>query len=177
MAYQREHYEQVCVIAWSRAAYFTDMFNRQQKVHDFLYAIPNAAKRGKRVASMMKAEGLKAGVSDLHLPVPMNGYHGLWVEMKSEDGTVRKSQAEWLIKMSDQGYQTAVCRGWREAVQAIMSYLMTVTTRAGKPFVLPPENKNNIMRKPRARTTKRTYRGAAGGKNPGGHSADRNPVQ
>jgi hypothetical protein len=51
---------------------------------DDLYAIPNGGKRDKITAARLKAEGVKAGTPDLHLPHARSGYHSLYVEMKAE---------------------------------------------------------------------------------------------
>ena len=46
-----------------------------------LYAIPNARKRSFAMAKFLQAEGMRPGVPDMCLPVAMNGFHGLHVEM------------------------------------------------------------------------------------------------
>jgi hypothetical protein len=40
----------------------------------------------------LKAEGVRAGVADLCLPAARRGYHGLYIEMKSEEGVATKSK-------------------------------------------------------------------------------------
>lgn len=91
-----------------------------------IYAIPNAAKRSVGLASMMKAEGMKSGVPDIHLAAPSNGYHGLYIEMKRlKGGSTSETQKEWLDKLNKQGYMAVVCRGWVEAKSVIEGYLKT----------------------------------------------------
>lgn len=86
-----------------------------------MYHISNEGKRNPRRA---KAEGIKAGVPDICLPVPRNGNHGAYIEMKrTKGGTLSAAQNEWLANLSDQGYAVACCRGWEEAAQFIMGYL------------------------------------------------------
>jgi len=46
------------------------------------FAIPNGGKRDLREAANMKAQGVKAGVYDVFIPVPRGPWHGLFVEMK-----------------------------------------------------------------------------------------------
>ena len=47
-----------------------------------LLAIPNGGLRNKVTAGKLKAQGVKAGVPDIFLPVARGRYHGLWIEMK-----------------------------------------------------------------------------------------------
>lgn len=89
-----------------------------------LFHIPNGGKRGKAEAARFRAEGVKAGVPDLMLPVARGSYHGLFVEMKRRaGGQVSREQKKWLERLREQGYATAVCRGWEEASKALQWYL------------------------------------------------------
>lgn len=93
-------------------------------VADYLAAIPNGGRRNAREAALMKAEGVKAGVSDLVLALARNGFHGLWIEMK-KPGRSSESDAQraWRLRMERAGYKAIVCKGWDEARLAIMDYL------------------------------------------------------
>jgi hypothetical protein len=85
-----------------------------------LFAIPNAgagAQSGQ--AGKMKAEGVKRGVPDLHLPVARNGYHGLFIEMKYGKGTPSPEQKEWIADLREEGYR--VVPGWRGGKDAFIS--------------------------------------------------------
>lgn len=91
-----------------------------------MYHIPNGGKRGRAEAIRFKAEGVKAGVPDICLPVARGAWHGLYIELKRrEGGRVSTEQAEWIEVLIRQGYQAAVCRGWEEAKETIMNYLKT----------------------------------------------------
>ena len=96
-----------------------------------LYAIPNGGHRHKAVAARMKAEGVKRGVPDVCLPVPRGGHHGLYVEMKTAEGTASQDQKEWLRALQRQGYRVAVCRGW-EAARALIEDYLTTGADAGR---------------------------------------------
>ena len=90
----------------------------------YLFAIPNGGKRGKIEAAIMKAEGVRAGMLDLMLAVPVQPHHGLYVEMKRlKGGRVSESQGDWIERLGSMGYKTAVCRGAEEAKQTILGYL------------------------------------------------------
>lgn len=89
-----------------------------------LYHIPNGGARSRATAGRLKAEGVRAGVPDLCLPVPRGPYHGLYVELKRRDGgRVSPAQRDWMQRLRAQGYETAVCHGWEEAAETIIAYL------------------------------------------------------
>lgn len=89
----------------------------------WMYHIPNGGKRSITTAKRLKAEGVKPGVPDVCLPVPKGEYHGLYIEMKARKNKTTKNQDEWLTALSSNGYSTAVCYGWEEAVGVIKRYL------------------------------------------------------
>lgn len=90
-----------------------------------LYHIPNGGARSRATAGRLKAEGVKAGVPDLCLPVPRGTAHGLYIELKRRrGGKVSPAQREWLERLSARGYDTAVCYGWEDAAGRIMAYLL-----------------------------------------------------
>lgn len=88
-----------------------------------LFAVPSGRKRSKIDAGKLKAEGVKAGVPDLCLPVARCGFHGAWIEMKSKDGRVSLDQNWWHQKLRDQGYYVVVCWDWSNARTALSNYL------------------------------------------------------
>lgn len=90
---------------------------------DLLHHIPNGGKRSQTEAKRLKGQGVKAGVPDLCLPVARGGFHGLYIEMKRQGGTVSKEQSEWLQKLTRQGYLAAVCYGWEAAAKTMEDYL------------------------------------------------------
>lgn len=112
-----ESVEQINLFRW--AAHMTG----QYPVLDLMYHIPNEGKRSRATGGRMKAEGLKSGVPDICLPVPVGKYHGLYIEMKAGKNTTTENQDKWLAKLSGQGYFTAVCRGWEAAATVITKYL------------------------------------------------------
>lgn len=102
---------------------------RGSMVSDYLFAVPNGGKRNAREAGRMKAEGVKAGVSDLLLPVARRGFHGLWIEMKaprpqgSRAESLTPSQHVWQLRMKVGGYGAWTVYGWNEGSDLIMNYL------------------------------------------------------
>jgi hypothetical protein len=90
---------------------------------DMLYAIPNGGLRNVIVAKKLKAEGVKRGVPDICLPVARHGLHGLYIELKTENGVVSDDQSNWYAMLSEQGYRARICRGAEQSIAAIKFYL------------------------------------------------------
>lgn len=89
-----------------------------------MYHIPNGGSRSKAEAGRFKAEGVKAGVPDICLPVARGGYHGLYMELKRvKGGRVSPAQQGWIAALRDQGYCACVCKGWDDAAHIIKAYL------------------------------------------------------
>ena len=89
-----------------------------------MFHVPNGGGRSKAEAGRFKAEGVKAGVPDIFLPVPSQGMHGLFIELKRlKGGTVSREQKAWMEALTMQGYAAVVCRGAAEAEEAICDYL------------------------------------------------------
>ena len=90
---------------------------------DMIYAIPNGGSRNKIEAVKLKQTGVKKGVPDLFLPVAKGKYHGLYIEMKRQQGgRLSPEQQQWLIALANQGYATAVCKGKDEAIKVVEEY-------------------------------------------------------
>ena len=112
-----EEAEQATVIQ-----YCAMMANKYEGL-DLIYAIPNGGSRNEIEARNLKRTGVKAGVPDLFLPVARKGKHGLYIEMKRrEGGRLSQFQRQWLERLSQQGYETAVCKGSDEAIAVIEEY-------------------------------------------------------
>jgi hypothetical protein len=91
----------------------------------WLHAIPNAgagAQRGQ--AGKMKAEGVKPGVPDLCLPVPVGLRHGAYIEMKRVRGsTTSAEQVAWRAHLEAVGYAYCLAKGFEQARDFLLSYL------------------------------------------------------
>lgn len=117
MAERMKHAEsklQIECVRWFRLAY--------PKLT--LFAIPNGGRRGKIEASIMKAEGVLAGVADLFLAAPSKEYHGIFLEMKHGSGKQTGSQKEFQNNAEAQGYQYTVCKTFDEFKTTIENYLV-----------------------------------------------------
>lgn len=124
---ESEHDDQVRIFAWAEIS---------QGIYPtlrYLYANINGAKlpykrdaSGKRFspeAFRLKAEGLRSGVPDITLPVPIGTYHGFYLELKHGSNKPSPEQIEWLQGLRDLGYCTEVAWGWEEGIQKIQDYL------------------------------------------------------
>jgi hypothetical protein len=112
---ERPH--QVALIKWVRTV--RDIY----PVLKLLYAVPNGGDRNLRVARKLKAEGVLVGVADLCLPAARRGYHGLYLEMKSEEGVATKEQKEFLRGVLGEGYCAVVALGIDEARETLEWYI------------------------------------------------------
>ena len=117
LAQQSESKEQIALFEW--AGYFV----KQYPELALLYHIPNGGHRYRTTAIRLKAEGVKAGVPDICLPVARSDFHGLYIEMKAGKNKPTDNQSRWLDDLSEQGYYAAVCHGWEAASNLILRYL------------------------------------------------------
>ena len=98
---------------------------------ELIHAIPNGGKRHVAVAKKLKAEGVKAGVPDVFLPVPRGDAHGLYIELKAKGGNVSDAQRNMLTALEKQGYACIVAYGWENAWAEIKAYLESTTILLG----------------------------------------------
>lgn len=84
-----EAQEQVTLFSWAAVQAIPELA--------LLYHIPNGGSRHKAEAARLRAEGVRAGVPDLCLPVPRGGFHGLYIELKRlRGGRLSEQQRAWL---------------------------------------------------------------------------------
>ena len=111
-----EAQEQVTLFSWAAVQAIPELA--------LLYHIPNGGSRHKAEAARLRADGVRAGVPDLCLPVPRGGCHGLYIELKRlRGGRLSEQQRAWLDALGKQGYAVAVCKGWEDAAETILRYL------------------------------------------------------
>jgi VRR-NUC domain-containing protein len=88
-----------------------------------MFHIPNGGTRNKAEAGNLKAQGVKAGVPDIFLPVPKAWYAGLFIEMKVKPNKTSKQQDDYIDELIAQSYDTKICYSWIEAKDYIIGYL------------------------------------------------------
>lgn len=116
MARKESKIQQMCV------RYFRIQY---PQIGNLLFSVPNGGSRILREAVTLKKEGVVAGVSDLILLFPSSGYHGLCIEMKTDDKSSRqsKSQKEWQQLVESAGYKYIICRNFDDFESEIKIYL------------------------------------------------------
>lgn len=110
---------------------------------DYIFAIPNGGLRNVIVASQMKREGVKKGVSDVFVSLPSAHYHGFYVEFKSSKGALTDEQAEFCQRMTHVGFLCQVFSDAREAYETVKQY--------SKNEVLDIEQWKSFVRKKRVK--------------------------
>jgi hypothetical protein len=111
---ESEH--QIAYFNWCRV-----MGGRHSRL-DTIFAIPNGGLRSKITAARMKSEGMKAGVWDIFVPVPMGQHCGMWIEMKAGKNRLTPGQVSFCESVGE-SYLWTVCYSWEEAVDATCDYL------------------------------------------------------
>jgi hypothetical protein len=142
-----EHAEQRALFAWANMAanfgfvaanddrsysvkgHAASLSGARVEALDRLFAIPNGGPRDKITAGKLKAEGVKKGVPDVLLPLPIGRWAGLFIELKrmktdtQRAGTTSDDQDDWTGYLRGVGYGVAVAFGWREAAKQLQSYI------------------------------------------------------
>lgn len=122
-----ESVEQQCLFRWAEFQHgrFPEL--------TLLYHVPNGGNRSKSEAGRFRAEGVKAGVPDLCLPVARGGFHGLYIELKRQKGSkTSDAQIAWLENLKQQGYFVALCKGWEAAAKEIEKYMQLEAEHTAK---------------------------------------------
>ncbi|MBQ3513455.1 MAG: VRR-NUC domain-containing protein [Lachnospiraceae bacterium] len=115
-ALKSEDTEQINVIQWAQ-------WNTQKYPElKWLYHCPNGGSRNRLEAVKLKQMGVKAGVSDLHLPYPKGIYHGLYIEMKYGNNKQQDTQKEFLSDMAAAGHYVVTCYSAEEAIKILQEY-------------------------------------------------------
>lgn len=124
-----EHQIQTSFVDWCKLA-------RHEYPHlDRIFAIPNESYGGTeshaRRGARLKAEGRRAGVPDLFLPVPWpwpemgsgsRFYFGLFLETKRPGKAPRPNQRDWIDFLSGRGYACTVYHSVDEGRDVINQY-------------------------------------------------------
>ncbi|TVU68080.1 VRR-NUC domain-containing protein [Cobetia crustatorum] len=135
----REGLEQKVLIRWL----YGEM-RRGQPVgvllEDVTYHVPNGGQRNKKTAADLKAQGVRAGVSDLVVASARGGWHGLYLEFKAKpphDAALADAQRKWLAHMEARGYLAVLAKGVEEAQAVLAAYAAwPMTMVVGEPAAM-----------------------------------------
>jgi len=113
----------------------------QPRLRDLAFAVPNGGKRNRIEAAIMQGLGVRPGVPDIFIPLPVlrrslepGEACGLFIEMKAPAvklayqkdlrvGTLSQEQRVWLARLEAVGYKAKCARGFEEAREIIEKYL------------------------------------------------------
>lgn len=112
-----EHYIQ--------AAFF-DLVRLRRQTDDrwrLIFAIPNGGHRNIVTARRLKLEGVEAGIPDVFCAVPAGDYAGLWLEFKTQRGSLSREQRAVIARLREAGYRVEVVRDPEAAMQIVETYL------------------------------------------------------
>ena len=102
---------------------FFEWISLYPRIRLITFAVPNGGSRNCLEAKNLKAQGVTAGVPDIFMAVPCNGYHGLFIELKSKNGRLSEYQKIWIDNLNDRAYKAVVCYSLDEAINAVREYL------------------------------------------------------
>ena len=109
--------EQMAVVKWA------ELMSHKHPCLKWMYHTPNGGSRNVAEAVNLKRMGVKAGVPDLCLPYPSQGYHGLYIEMKTEKGRPSACQRDYLSWLNQAKYKAVCCHSAEEAIEVIWGYI------------------------------------------------------
>jgi hypothetical protein len=90
----------------------------------FIFHVANERFTTPHSGALLKRKGVLAGVSDILILKPSNGYNGAAIELKMPLGRLTKPQKTFLETAHDNGYFVGVCYSAESAIKAIKDYLM-----------------------------------------------------
>jgi len=105
---------QIAVVRWIDA--------QLPHVRPLMFASAGGLFTSKKQGYLMKRAGYRKGTPDLFFAIPKPPYFGLWIEVKTEKGTVSREQKECVELLREQGYQASVEKGWKNITQVILEY-------------------------------------------------------
>lgn len=106
--------QQSCV-SWFKIQY--------PKIAPLLFAVPNGGKRNAREASIMKSEGVTAGVADLILLLPNKKHNAMCIEMKYGNGKQSPLQKQWAEIAQANGAKYTIIRSIEQFIQEVTEYI------------------------------------------------------
>ena len=115
MSLQPEQIDHINVVNW---------FNYQfPELSDDFHHFANERRCSVQIGRTLKRMGVKKGVSDFFLALPLNGKAGFWIELKVGKNNPTKEQMEFLARKSARGYEALVVWGFEATKEMLLAYL------------------------------------------------------
>jgi hypothetical protein len=92
----------------------------------YLIKIPNEGKRAIHTGRNLVNLGLRRGAPDYFIPIPSNGYHGLFIEMKRNiaiKSKISEFQSNFIEDLNNIGYLAKIAYGGLEAIKIYKLYM------------------------------------------------------
>ena len=88
-----------------------------------IYHSPNGERRDAITGAKLKRMGVVPGVPDLFIRIARHGYHGLYIELKTEKGRLSDKQRQFADSAVADGYKFVVVRSLDEFMRVVKTYL------------------------------------------------------
>lgn len=84
--------------------------------------IANERRCSPQRGNLLRKMGVKKGVSDIFIPRANQDYHGLWIELKAQRGTLSRHQENFITQMRNENYFADVAFGANAAIEIIKAF-------------------------------------------------------
>lgn len=130
VSHDYEGSEQKALISWLHGEWRRG--TEVGKAYPVTYHVPNGGQRNKKTGADLKAQGVRAGVSDLVVMSARGGLHGLYLEFKAtppRHAATATTQRDWLALADEGGYGAVLARGLEEARSVLREYMALPSTQ------------------------------------------------
>lgn len=94
-----------------------------ERISAFYYHIPNGGYRNQAEGAKLKRMGVKAGIPDICIPIPIKPYHGLYLEIKRKRNYKISSHQKYIHpKLKSLGYRMEIVKSLEEAITIVREY-------------------------------------------------------
>lgn len=120
-----ERFEQETYFSWLHYQKFNG-----ERVGDYAFAVPNGSYLHGSIAqraiqgNALRRQGVRVGVPDVFIEIPIAPYHGLRIEFKRIGGPgPKEDQVRWHTKLMKMGYAVFTAYGFAQARVFTQQYL------------------------------------------------------
>lgn len=107
--------------------FFKWLFYTHKRAYEVGYHISNEGKRS--LFSRAKAQGIKKGMLDIHIPIANKNHIGLFIELKIKPNKPTKEQLDMMIKLTKEGHECHVCYTLEDAIEVTDLYMRTALAK------------------------------------------------